>query len=74
LKNIVSTKNISALFLADILIAGTITTFSPTFMLGAVQAQPNYGIDKDRKQDVSIVSLKCDNINVNVNGLELDVK
>jgi len=29
-------------------------------------------MDKDRKQ-VSVSSLKCNNINVNVNGLELDV-
>ncbi len=40
-------------------------------MLGA-QAEPYYGMDKDRKV-VSVSSLKCNNINVNVNGLELDI-
>jgi len=38
----------------------------------AVQAEPYYGMDNDRK-DISISSLKYNNINVNVNGLELDV-
>ena len=66
------TKNTNAIFLAIILIAGTITSFSPTFMVGTAQAEPYYEMDKDRKQ-VSVSSLKCNNINVNVNGLELSV-
>jgi hypothetical protein len=39
-----STKRISAIFLATVLIAGTITAISPSFMVEA-QAQQNYEID-----------------------------
>jgi hypothetical protein len=72
LNNILLTK-INTLFLSVILIAGTITLSFPSFMLGTAQAQSYYEMDNDRKQDVSISSLKCNNINVNVNGLELSV-
>jgi hypothetical protein len=76
LKNIILTKNISAMFLAAILVAGTIIAFSPSFMVGIVQAVPYPDMDREKKEDkksVSVSSLKCNNINVNVNGLELDV-
>jgi hypothetical protein len=62
-------------FLSAVLIAGTITALFPSFMIGA-QADPYYGMDKDNKKvdkKVSVSSLKCNNINVNVNGLTLDV-
>ena len=65
------TKKSNALFFAALLSVGTIAASSPLFMLGA-QAEPYYGMDKDRKV-VSVSSLKCNNINVNANGLELDV-
>jgi hypothetical protein len=65
------TKKSNALFFAALLLVGTIAASSPLFMLGA-QAEPYYGMDKDRKV-VSVSSLKCNNINVNVNGLELDI-
>lgn len=64
---IISTKRNSSIFLATLLVIGTIATILPS-----AQAEPYYGMDKDRK-DVSVSSLKCNNINVNVNGLELDV-
>jgi len=45
-------------------------------MIGAAQALPYYGQDNyDNKSDaknVSVKSIKCNNVNVNVNGLELD--
>jgi hypothetical protein len=45
-------------------------------MTGA-QAQEYYGMERDYKKsdkkDVSVKSIKCNNINVNVNGLELNV-
>ena len=66
---------ISATFLAALLVAGTIALSSPSFMLGA-QADPYYGMDKENKKvdkKISVSSLKCNNINVNVNGLTLDV-
>jgi hypothetical protein len=69
------TTKIGAAFLAAVLVAGTIAASSQWSMIGA-QAEPYYGMDKDRKsdkKDVSVSSLKCNNINVNVNGLELDV-
>ena len=70
---IVLIKRNSAIFLATLLILGTIATIT-----SSVQAQPYYdGMDKDRDSDrnkqVSVSSLKCNNINVNVNGLELNV-
>jgi hypothetical protein len=65
------TKKFNVLFFAALLLVGTIAASSQLFMLGA-QAEPYYGMDKDRK-DVKVSSLKCNNINVNVNGLELDV-
>jgi hypothetical protein len=44
LNKIVSKKKTSAIFLAIVLLTGTITLFSPSFMAGA-QAQPYYGMD-----------------------------
>jgi hypothetical protein len=48
----------------------------PSFIVGA-QAESYYGeMDKDNKKvdrSISVSSLKCNNINVNVNGLELNV-
>ena len=44
-------------------------------MIGA-QAEPYYEMDRDKKshgKDVKIKNVKCNNINVNVNGLELDI-
>ena len=72
-----STKStrISAVFLSAVLVAGTIAALFPSFMIGA-QADPYYGMDKDYKKvdkKISVSSLKCNNINVNVNGLTLDV-
>jgi hypothetical protein len=73
---IVSSKNASAIFLATVLVLGTIATISPSFMVGA-QAQEYYGADNNYKKsygkDVTVKSVKCNNINVNVNGLELNV-
>ena len=45
MKNIVSTKKTNAIFLAIVLVAGTIVLSSPTFMIGNVQAQGDYGMD-----------------------------
>ena len=45
-------------------------------MVGKAQAEPYYEMDKDNKKvdkKISVQSLKCNNINVNVNGLTLDV-
>jgi hypothetical protein len=77
LNKIILTKKTSAIFLVIVLVTGTITLMHPSFMAGA-QAQPYYGQDnnydkKSDKKDVSVKSIKCNNINVNVNGLELDV-
>ena len=76
MNKIVSTKRTSAMFLVIILVIGTITLFSPSFMIGA-QAQQYYGADNNYKKsyekDVTVKSVKCNNININVNGLELDI-
>ena len=71
------TTKISAAFLAIVLVAGIIALSSPSFMVWA-QAEPGYGMDKDKKsngKDVSVKSIKCNNVNVNVNvnGLELNL-
>jgi hypothetical protein len=85
LNKIVLEKNISAIFLVTVLVAGTIATFSPSFMVGAQadsylemennyeKSYGNYNIDKSKdSSSVSIKKVKCNNINVNVNGLELN--
>jgi hypothetical protein len=75
LNRIVSIK-INALFLIIVLIAGTITLIFPSSITASAQTESYYGMDQDRKshgKDVSVKSIKCNNINVNVNGLELDV-
>src|SRR5215216_3794939 len=80
------TRKISAVFLATVLVAGIIALVSPSFMVGA-QAEPGYGMDSYDKNtygkdnsykskdssSVSIKKVKCNNINVNVNGLELNI-
>ena len=66
---------ISAVFLSSVLIAGTIAALLPSFMIGA-QADPYYGMDRDYKKvdkKISVSYMKCNNININVNGLTLDV-
>lgn len=76
MNKILSIKS-NAIFLAVILVVGTIAAFSPSFMVGTVQAEPYYGMDKTYKKssgkDVSVKSIKCNNVNVNVNGLELNL-
>ncbi|HJU59918.1 MAG TPA: hypothetical protein VJ583_09215, partial [Nitrososphaeraceae archaeon] len=54
LNKIVSTKRTSAIFLAIVLVAGTFAVISPSFMVGAAQAQPYYGMEQrysDYEQD-----------------------
>jgi hypothetical protein len=68
------TTRISAVFLAAVLVAGTIALSSPSFMNSA-QAFPmdnNYQ-KKSFGKDTSVKYIKCNNINVNVNGFELNV-
>ena len=78
----ISTK-ISAAFLAAVLVAGTIALSSSSFMRD-VQAQQDYdgtynnyendyGKDRDKSKDNKIVKkVDCNNIDVNINGLEID--
>ena len=70
------TSKFNSVFLAVILVAGTIVAFSPSFMTADAQSESYYGMDKDRKsygKDVNVKSIKCNNVNVNINGLELNV-
>ena len=46
MNKIVSTKKTSAIFLGIVLVAGTIALSSPSFIVGDVQAQRDYGMDK----------------------------
>jgi hypothetical protein len=75
LNKIVSTKRTSAIFLAIVLVAGITALSFPSFMTGA-QAEPDYEMDDDKKsygKDVSVKKIDCSNVNVNVNGFELNV-
>jgi hypothetical protein len=74
LLKIVLTK-INALFLAFVLVTGTIAAIFPSFMTGAdAQAQTYYGKDnrdkstKDSSKSVSLNKIKCINNNLNING------
>ena len=83
-----TTTKASAVFLATVLLAGTIALSFPSFMIGSAQAQPYYGggmdndykksygkdnRDKDKSKDsANVKKVKCNNINVNVNGIELN--
>ena len=73
---ILSIKRNSAIFLATVLLAGTIALSSPSFIVGA-QADSYYGgMDNYKKssgKDVNVKNVKCNNVNVNVNGLELNL-
>jgi len=46
LSKIISTKNTKAIFLVTLLILGTLSTISPSFMVGA-QAVPQYGMERE---------------------------
>jgi hypothetical protein len=84
---ILSTKKTISLFLAFILVTGTITALSsPSFMTNAsAQSESYYGMDNNNyksqygqdkyktKDNVVIKKINCDNINLNVNGLELNL-
>ena len=93
---IILRKTTSVIFLAIVLIVGTFTVISPSFMIGANAQQygmdqksklyePDYGMDRyddkqsygkdsnsyDKSKDSSsafVKKVKCNNINVNVNG------
>jgi hypothetical protein len=78
--NIVSTKRISAMFLAIVLVTGTFALSAPSFMKGSAQAQLYYSEmdiydkpyekDRDKFKDnkVNIKKIKCNNINININN------
>ena len=76
MNNSTVTTKISAAFLATVLVAGIIALSSPSFIAGA-QAQEYYGMERDYKKSdkkgVSVKSIKCNNINVDVNGLDLNL-
>ena len=81
-KLISSAKKINAIFLAIVLVAGTITALSSqsSFIVGA-QAQPYYGIDNNyeksygkenykstKDSNIDLNKIKCKNINLNINN------
>jgi hypothetical protein len=87
LNKIVSIKDTNAIFLAIVLIVGTITLSSPSSFMKDVQAQRDYyGMDNNYKNNYEkdnnsyykskdnqiIKKINCNNIYVNVNGLEID--
>jgi hypothetical protein len=84
---ILSIKNTSAIFLATVLVAGTIALSSPSFMTNvSAQSESYYGMDnnnyksqygqdnkyKSKDSNVVVKKINCNNVNVNVNGLELN--
>ena len=50
LNKIVSIKNTNAIFLATVIVLGTIATISPSLMVGA-QAEPDDEKDNDKDND-----------------------
>jgi hypothetical protein len=84
LSKIILTKKTNVIFLAIVLIVGTFAALSPSFLIGAQAFQmynnyePDYGMNshdgkqsygKDNDYDKSKDSnVKCNNINVNLNG------
>jgi hypothetical protein len=67
MNKIILIKNINSIFIIIILITGTISQSSFSFMTTASAQTESY------VKDVSDSSLNCNNINVNVNGLEFEV-
>ena len=74
---IVSTKTTSAIFLAIVLVTGTITLSSHSLFMTETQAQPyynemdtnNYKKSKDsNSKSININKIKCINDNISVNG------
>ena len=49
--NTTKTTKYSVMFLAVILVAGTITMFSQSFMVGTAQAVPYPDMDREKKED-----------------------
>ena len=73
MNKIVSIKNTNAIFLATVLVIGIIALSSPSFIIGVnAQGEPYYGMENNHKKsygkDVSVNPIKCNNINVNLNG------
>ena len=66
MKNIVSTKKTSSVFLAVVLVLGTFAVTSPSFMFGNVQAQRGYGMDSYDKKPYG-TSYEQDYVNDNDN-------
>ena len=61
-------KNIS-LFLSAILVAGTVTSIFPSFIVGVdAQALPNYRLDNYKSLPYKKDDIKCNNFNLNANG------
>ena len=73
MNKIILKKTTSVIFLAVVLVTGTISLLSSSFMTNAYAFQMDNNYKKSDGKDVSVKSIKCNNINVNVNGLELDV-
>src|ERR1044072_85224 len=72
--NSTNTTKISSIFLAAILVAGTISAVYPSFVIGAqAQSETHYGKDSYKSKDSTALlkKIKCNNIDVNANGLEI---
>jgi hypothetical protein len=67
-------NNAVSLFLAFVLIAGTISLLPSPFLMRDAQAAPfDYEMDKYKSKDSKIdEKINCNNIDINVNGFELD--
>jgi hypothetical protein len=87
LNNNISAKRNSAIFLATVLVAGIISLSSPSFMTNvSAQSESYYGMDNNNyksqygqdkykskdSNSVFVKKINCNNVNVNVNGLELN--
>ena len=51
---IISRKTTSSILLAIVLLAGTITAFFPSFMVGTAQAAPYPDMDREKNADKKV--------------------
>lgn len=80
----VSLKKISTVFLATVLVVGTIFSLFPSLIIGITQAEPGYGMDNNYEQSYGndnykskdnsaiLKKIKCNNININNNGINVN--
>lgn len=63
----------SAIFLAIVLVAGTISMIIPSSFAQPYDSEDPYAKDRKKSADVNIQKIDCDNINSNFNGIDSSI-